>query len=86
MTINLRLIGMVGGVILMLGILLMASQRFAGLADVVNYDQLPAEITLTQAQYKEAMDLLGEYSSRDDLASKNEIVTELREVMSGWAK
>lgn len=90
-TINLRLIGLVGGAILMLGILLLGSQYVSELtrgasADVVNYDELPAEISISSSEYRQALDKLAEYEAKDDLASKNDLVGELRQMMTGWVQ
>lgn len=86
---NLRLIGIVGGVILVLGVLLVASQQFVGLtggasADVINYDLLPPNITVSSEEYRQAYDLIGAYQAKTDLASKNEIIQELSELMASW--
>ena len=90
-TTNLRLVGMVGGVILLLGVLLVASQYVADFtggasADVVNYDLVPAEVTISKEEYRMALDKVAEYRSKTDLASKNEIIQELAELMSGWGR
>jgi len=89
--INLRLIGLVGGAILLLGVLLIGSQHFSDLtgganAGVVNYDLLPPQITISGDQYRHALELLDTYSAHDDLATKNQIVQSLRDEMSRWVK
>jgi|GEM_PF-7010451 len=86
---NLRLIGIVGGVILVLGVLLIASQQIVGLtggasADVINYDLLPPTITISSEEYQQAFDLIGAYQVKTDLASKNEIIQQLSELMADW--
>lgn len=89
-TINLRLIGLVGGAILIVGILLVGSQYVSDLtqgasADVLNYDDFPAEITISGMEYREALEKLAEYDARDDLAGKNDIVRDLSQIMADWA-
>lgn len=88
---NLKTVGVVGGVIVVLGLLLIASQYvgdFAGgaSADVVNYDRLPETISISSEEYVQALDMVAEYQSKTDLASKNEVITQLRELMSNWGK
>jgi len=89
--VNLKLIGAIGGIILVLGVLLIGSQYLSDFtggasADVINYDTLPPEITISADQYKSALDLIDTYQAKDDLASKNELIQRLKEAMSGWAK
>jgi hypothetical protein len=89
--VNLKLIGVIGGVILMLGVLLIGSQYVSDFtggasADVVNYDQLPPEIAVTSEQYRQALEMIDEYQAKDDLASKNEVVQRLKEGLAGWVK
>ena len=87
---KLRLIGGIAAFIVVAGILLISSQYLSDLAggasaDVVNYDNLPAQMTITADQYKEAIGYLDAYSARNDLATKNEIIQDLREHLFSWA-
>lgn len=73
-----------------MGILLVGSQYVSDLtqgasADVLNYDALPSEVTISGFEYREAMEKLAEYESKDDLASKNDIIRDLGQIMAGWA-
>lgn len=73
----------------MVGILLLGTQYVSDLtqgasADVVNYDLLPPEIAVSKDDYQKALELVDEYYVHTDLASKNETVQELRELMAGW--
>lgn len=89
--VSLKTVGVVGGVILVLGLLLIASQYVGDLtggasADVVNYDQLPETISISSEEYRGALDLISQYQTQTDLASKNESITQLRELMSRWGR
>ena len=90
-TVNLKLIGVIGGVIIMLGVLLIGSQYISDFtggasAEVINYDQLPPQITITSDQYKQVLEQINTYQAQQDLASKNETIQRLKEMMAGWAK
>ncbi len=87
---RLRLIGGVAAFIVVAGILLISSQYLGDLAggasaDVVNYDNLPPQITITDEQYKAALDYLDQYQAKNDLATKNQIIQEFREELFSWA-
>ena len=86
-----RLIGGIAAFIVVAGILLIGSQYLGDLAggasaDVVNYDTLPAQMTITDEQYKKALEYTDQYQASYDLATKNEIIQELREHLFSWSK
>lgn len=61
---------------------MIASQQFGNLtggasADVLNYDVLPQTLEVDKEEYRRVLDLVGEYKSVDDLATKNSIIQEL---------
>ncbi len=78
------------GIIVIVGILLIASQYLGDLttgasAEVLNYEELPQTLEVDKEEYRKALDLVSQYGSVDDLATKNNIIQELEEELLNWA-
>ena len=86
-----RSIGIIAGIILVVGALVVFAQflgRSTGgaSADVVKYENLPAQITLPKDTYAEALGLIDSYQQAYDLATKNRLIGELEELLTAAAK
>ncbi|MDD5605717.1 MAG: hypothetical protein PHR51_00030 [Patescibacteria group bacterium] len=81
---NMRSIGIVAGVILVVGVLIVGSQYLRNAtggvsADAPTAELIPAEVSMTKSQYQDFIGKFEEYSQATDLATRNEIMTEIRE-------
>ena len=75
-------VGIIAGVIVVVGVLVLGG-RFLGekgaSADAPSDALIPAEITMSKEQYQDFVGTFAEYYQSDNLAEKNEIITEMRE-------
>lgn len=87
---SIKLVGIIAGAIMVVGILLVGMQYFAGFSGGVSADvmegDLPVEIAVSKEDYIKARRLMQEYADKNDLARKNLVFQELSDLVDSWAE
>ncbi len=82
---TIRSAGVIAGIVVVLGVLALGAQYWSSLsggagAQVLDLAQLPNSISVSKEDYVTMQSLLDRYSSISDLATKNQIVKEFRDI------
>lgn len=90
---TLRMAGMIAGIVVVLGILAISAQYFAGLTGGASagvtqtqLEQLPLNLTISKEAYITLLSQMDAYQSVHDLATKNKIMAEVRSLLEEIAK
>ena len=86
-----RTVGVMAGIVLVVGALVVFAQFLnrstsGASADVIEYKNLPAQIVLSKDTYAQALQLIDSYDQAYDLATKNRLIGELKDLLTAAAK
>ena len=88
---TIRLAGVIAGIVVVLGILAIGAQYFSQIsgganAQVTDITEIPPIVSMPKEDYVTIKSLLDRYGSVSDLATKNQIIGQLRSVVDGLVK